>query len=53
MFNNGRTEFRSGREEQKLKYNDPVRPVFEPMENFLFDKKLDEEINNIIDELEF
>lgn len=50
MFNNGRNEFRSGREEQKIYYNEDKRPVFKPMEDFLFDEKLNEEIDNLLDE---
>ena len=49
MFNNGRREFGAGRQEQKLYYNEDARPVLEPMEDFLFDEKLNYEIDKLLE----
>lgn len=49
MFNNGRREFGAERHEQKLYYNEDARPVLEPMEDFLFDEKLNYEIDKLLE----
>lgn len=49
MFLRGRKPFRAKGQENKIDYSEPLRPIITPMEDFLFNTKLNVEIDNWID----